>query len=52
MSGVEATKKLKPLLRRRNSSLTVYEDTDPIYSALAAGSQRVSAQGDAPGKNC
>ncbi len=38
MSGVEATKKLKPLLPKTQFvMLTVYEDTDHIYKALAAG---------------
>ncbi len=38
MNGVEATKKLKPLLPNTQFViLTVYEDTDHIYSALAAG---------------
>jgi len=38
MSGVEAVKKLKPLLPATQFvMLTVYEDADHIYSALAAG---------------
>jgi DNA-binding NarL/FixJ family response regulator len=38
MSGVEAVKKLKPELPRTQFvMLTVYEDADHIYSALAAG---------------
>ena len=38
MSGVEAVKKLKPLLPGTQFvMLTVYEDADHIYSALAAG---------------
>jgi DNA-binding NarL/FixJ family response regulator len=38
MSGVEAVKKLKPLLPRTQFvMLTVYEDADHIYNALAAG---------------
>ncbi len=38
ISGVEATKKLKPILPNTQFvMLTVYEDTDHIYSALAAG---------------
>ena len=38
MSGVEAVKKLKPLLPNTQfMMLTVYEDTDHIYNALAAG---------------
>jgi DNA-binding NarL/FixJ family response regulator len=38
MSGVEAVKKLKPLLPETQFlMLTVYEDVDHIYNALAAG---------------
>jgi DNA-binding NarL/FixJ family response regulator len=38
MSGVEAVKRLKPLLPETQFvMLTVYEDTDHIYNALAAG---------------
>jgi DNA-binding NarL/FixJ family response regulator len=38
MSGVEAVRKLKPLLPPTQFvMLTVYEDADHIYSALAAG---------------
>jgi DNA-binding NarL/FixJ family response regulator len=38
MSGVEAVKKLKPLLPETQfMMLTVYEDADHIYNALAAG---------------
>lgn len=38
MSGVEAVRKLKPLLPSTQFvMLTVYEDADHIYSALAAG---------------
>ena len=38
MSGVEAVRKLKPVLPETQFlMLTVYEDTDHIYSALAAG---------------
>jgi len=38
MSGVEAVKKLKPLLPGTQFvMLTVYEDADHIYNALAAG---------------
>jgi DNA-binding NarL/FixJ family response regulator len=38
MSGVEAVKKLKPLLPATQfMMLTVYEDADHIYNALAAG---------------
>jgi DNA-binding NarL/FixJ family response regulator len=38
MSGVEAVKKLKPLLPNTQFvMLTVYEDADHIYNALAAG---------------
>src|SRR5207253_10452337 len=38
MSGVEAVRKLKPLLPATQFvMLTVYEDADHIYSALAAG---------------
>jgi DNA-binding NarL/FixJ family response regulator len=38
MSGVEAVKRLKPLLPDTQFvMLTVYEDTDHIYNALAAG---------------
>jgi len=38
MSGVEAVKKLKPLLPDTQFvMLTVYEDADHIYNALAAG---------------
>lgn len=38
LSGVEAVRKLKPLLPKTQFvMLTVYEDADHIYSALAAG---------------
>ena len=38
MSGVEAVKRLKPILPDTQFvMLTVYEDTDHIYNALAAG---------------
>jgi DNA-binding NarL/FixJ family response regulator len=38
MSGIEAVRKLKPLLPHAQFvMLTVYEDADHIYSALAAG---------------
>ena len=38
MSGVEAVKRLKPLLPETQFvMLTVYEDADHIYNALAAG---------------
>src|SRR5215831_16768513 len=38
MSGVEAVKKLKPLLPETQFlMLTVYEDVDHIYNALTAG---------------
>src|SRR5713226_5731466 len=38
MSGVEAVRKLKPSLPNTQFvMLTVYEDADHIYSALAAG---------------
>ncbi len=38
MNGVEAIKKLKPLLPKTQFvMLTVYEDADHIYSALSAG---------------
>jgi DNA-binding NarL/FixJ family response regulator len=38
MNGVEAVRKLKPALQKTQFvMLTVYEDTDHIYDALAAG---------------